>query len=110
MRILMATLTAGIVLAAGTPGRSADKEKALSHFKQGMEFLEEENFEKALSKFKKAYKYDPNYKLLYSIGQAEVGLGRHEDALDTFDRYLSDGGAKIKAKMRKKGLSCISSG
>jgi tetratricopeptide (TPR) repeat protein len=54
----------------------------------------------ALDEFQRAYAAVPHYGVLYNIGQAQLALGRGDEALRTFRRYLGEGSGAVEATRR----------
>ena len=80
---------------------AADEDaKAKDAFSKGSELFENEQFEAAAIQFKIAYKYKPSWKLLYNIGQCEVGAKRYGIALEAFEQYLVESGDEISLERR----------
>jgi hypothetical protein len=68
--------------------------EASRRFKSGVAFYKERNFAAALVEFKRAHELVPNYVVLYNIGQSARELKDYAGALDAFEKYLAEGGAK----------------
>ena len=104
MRI--AWMLVGLMLAAaavlGSPAafsqETAATEDAAVHFQKGVELFDEGEFEAALAEFHWAYSMKPHFAVLYNIAQCYYATGRHEKALEYFDRYVGDGGDQIPKK------------
>ncbi|MBI5535379.1 MAG: PEGA domain-containing protein [Deltaproteobacteria bacterium] len=73
------------------------KEEAQRRFEQGKELYEENDFRGALIEFRRAYQLAPNYKLLYTIAQVYYQLQDYASSLQTFEKYLADGGREVTA-------------
>ena len=56
----------------------------------------------ALLEFQRSYDLKPHFAVLYNVGQAQSVLGRSVEAVDTFERYLRQGGKAIKPARRKE--------
>ena len=67
--------------------------------------FEESNFTGALAEFRRAHAIAPSYRLLYNIGQVCYLLRDYPCALDSFSRYLSQGGAEIPAGAQGRGAA-----
>jgi len=76
------------------------------HFALGNDYYQEGKYASALSEYEKAYdlsldeKGKKNWKILYNRGQCLVMLGREPEAIDSFQRYLDEGGDQIDAARR----------
>jgi hypothetical protein len=100
--------TVAIVLAAWTALQAADPgapaarpptaeelSEATDRFQRATEMFEEQNLPGALAEFRRAYAIAPSYRLLYNIGQICYLMRDYPCALDSFSRYLSQGGSEI---------------
>ncbi len=85
-----------IALLAAPPA-FADKESeaAKIHFNKGVKLYKSDDFTGALVEFQKAYDVKEHYSVLYNIAQCLKGLERYREALETFERYLDEGGDEI---------------
>lgn len=101
-----------------------EKDSAVEQFDSGMRFLKEDNLDKAMRAFEKAYKGDksnPFYMSYYGMCKAtrggQIGLGlelctraikmefyRSELYLNLGKVYLAAGNKKVAIKVLKKGL------
>jgi hypothetical protein len=84
---------------ASAPSREA-KEEAQRRFEAGKDLYEENDFRGALIEFKRAYQLAPHFKLLYTIAQVHYQLQDYAASLQTFEKYLADGGREIAAARR----------
>ncbi len=66
--------------------------EASDHFKRGVEFSKDGDFEAALVEFKRAYELQPNFRVLYNLGQTSRELRDYAGALRSFEQYLKEGG------------------
>ncbi len=108
MRILLVTLTMGLVL-CGAPRLYADDDAAMAAFEDGKELFNAGRFTEAASAFGKANKLKPNWKLLFNIGQSEAAAKRSGLALEAFERYLTEGGDDIEQERRGEVLAEVES-
>ncbi len=74
--------------------------EASDHFKRGVEFSKDGDFEAALVEFKRAYELQPNFRVLYNLGQTSRELRDYAGALRSFEQYLKEGG--VDAPKRDK--------
>ena len=101
-RYLFALLFAlALVLGAGSAAAQAPSD-AGAHFDRGVSFFRDGDYTAAMVEFKKAYEIDPNYRVLYNLGQTSRELRDYAAALVWFEKYLAEGGAKIDADRKKK--------
>lgn len=86
-----------------TPGPdAAARKEASERFQRGVDLFHEEAFRAALVEFERAYELAPNYLVLYNIGQVKLQLGDYLGATQSYERYLVDGGTKVRADRRKE--------
>lgn len=85
------------VPAQAAPGDAASREEARGRFERGRELFEDGDYAAALAEFRRAYELAPNYRLLYNVGQVCFQVQDYPCALQSFTRYLADGGADIAA-------------
>jgi hypothetical protein len=78
------------------------KAKARQHFKHGVECFDERRFGDALSEFEQSYALVSVYSTLYNVGQVQVALGHPVEAVDAFEKFLTQGGASIAAEQRAR--------
>ena len=94
--IVLAVWTA---LAAGEPAArqptAEELSEATDRFQRGTEMFEEQNLPGALAEFRRAYAIAPSYRILYNIGQICYLTRDYPCALESFSRYLSQGGSEI---------------
>jgi hypothetical protein len=90
------------VAQAQTPSSTANASEAPAHFRRGVELYEEADFTAALVEFKRAYELNPNFKVLYNIAQSNYQLQNYAAALQTFERYLAEGGTNIPEERRNE--------
>lgn len=91
-----APLVPSTAVADGTAREEADK-----HFRQGVELYRRADFTAALVEFQRAHEIDAHYQVLYNVAQCQSQLQDWAGALKTFEKYLADGGHKLKLKRRK---------
>lgn len=85
--------------AAAEPTKEA-KEEASRRFLRGKELYNEGDYRTALVEFRRAYELAPNYVVLFNIGQVQQNVNDYAGALDSFEKYLIQGGANIDAKRK----------
>jgi len=106
MRLVIAVLALTIL-----PGVArADEEvtpqqfkESREHYRTGEEFMFEEDFSNAVAEFRMATRLDPHYTLAYySLGQANMALGRYENAATAYEgcRDTIEARAKLDAQRR----------
>jgi hypothetical protein len=80
-----------------TPAEIAE---AGDRFQRATEMFEENNLPGALAEFRRAQAIAPSYKLLYNIGQVCYLLHDYPCALESFSRYLVQGGSAVPPRRR----------
>jgi len=102
--LLAALALAGSPVAAQAAGKvdAAARKEARKHFARGVELLKDEQVAEALLEFQRSYDLKPHFAVLYNIGQAQSVLGRSVEAVETFERYLDQGGRAIKPARRNE--------
>jgi hypothetical protein len=94
--------------ASTTPAGQGDAAaQAAASFDVGMELFNEQNWSGALDAFELAYSLNPNYIVLFNIGACMRELQRYPEALDAFQRYLSEGGANVRPEKRAQAEEAI---
>ncbi|MGK3967249.1 hypothetical protein WMF38_24130 [Sorangium sp. So ce118] len=74
--------------------------EADARFRRGVELYNEADYGAALTEFRRAYALAPAYQVLYNVAGACYQLRDYACALRAFERYLTDGGARIAADRR----------
>jgi hypothetical protein len=105
VRSFLVFVTALLValLVAFSPGRAfaqTSPAEAESHFKRGVAFYQESDFQAALVEFKRAYELSKNWRLLFNVAQAEYQAHDYPEALNSFETYLREGGDKVPRARR----------
>jgi len=72
------------------------------HFNTANDLYNEGRYADALVEYDAAYELSHNYKILYNRGQCLVMLKREPEAIESFERYLKDGGTDVAADRRKQ--------
>ncbi|CAM3930012.1 TonB-dependent receptor [Corallococcus sp. ZKHCc1 1396] len=63
--------------------------EARRHFRNGMNLIEQKQFDEGIAELEEAYKIKPHPSVLYNIARAYQDAGRLGEALDAFKRYLA---------------------
>ncbi len=95
-------LALGVGVAAPARADEDPKKVAHQHYEAGADAMRKGNYDGARREFEAAYAASPNYRVLYDIAEAELGLGLPELALDAFQRFLTDGGDQVPPKQREQ--------
>lgn len=76
------------------------------HFALGNDYYQEGKYASALAEYDQAYELSTddkgkrNWKILFNRGQCLVMLGREPEAIESFERYLNEGGDQVDAARR----------
>jgi Tfp pilus assembly protein PilF len=73
------------------------REQARTRFDRGVQLYNDQEYERALIEFDRAYALAPSYHVLFNIAQVSAQLRKYAKAVKTFERYLEEGGAQIPA-------------
>jgi hypothetical protein len=76
--------------------------EASERFRRGVKLYKDGDFVAALVEFKRAYELEPNYRVLYNLGQTSRELKDYAPALQAFQRYLAEGGKEIPRKREEE--------
>ena len=77
----------------------ADQKEANTHFQRAVSLYSEADYRAALVEFKRAYEIAPHPSVLYNIGEAYYQLQNYAAALDTFEKFVADGGTTHKSEV-----------
>jgi len=83
------------------------KAEARARFERGVQLGHDGDYRQAAAEFQRAYELSPHYAVLYNLAQAQVALGQPVEAIDTFQRYLLEGGANVPADRRAEVQATI---
>lgn len=91
-------------LLGAAPAGAADAslEAAREHYNRGLDLASQGEYRRAADEFKAAYEASPHFATLYNIAQADLAIGRVQEAADAFRRYLVEGGDQIPAERREQ--------
>ncbi|MFO0661774.1 MAG: PEGA domain-containing protein [Polyangiaceae bacterium] len=89
----------GVGHASAAP-TSDELKEARKRFDAGITLFNEGDAQGALVEFRRAYSIDPRYQVLYNIARVLSALNEHAEALETYEKFLSDGGDKIAPSRR----------
>ena len=87
--LALAICLAGLVARAEPPGGESSRASAQARLVEGVALLKRADYAGALAKFQDAYRLVPSPNIHYDLALAYAGLGRSADALDAFERFLS---------------------
>jgi len=77
-------------------------DEAKRRYSQGIRFYEDGDYRLAANEFERAYKLSKSYKILYNIGQVHLQLNNYARAVDSLERYLSEGGKEVPDTRRRE--------
>jgi hypothetical protein len=109
MQRFLAFVLAIAVFAATMPAvaqvgpRTSQKQKmeeAQPHLQKAVELYDENDFANALIEFKRAYEIAQDWRFLFNVAQAAYQVSNYALALDSFQKYLSEGGAQVERKRK----------
>jgi hypothetical protein len=104
MRVSITIAALALLLAIGVNAAAQESEEARDLFNEAVVHFDSGRFEDAATAFRSAYKLNPSWKLLYNIGQCEAALKHYGLAIDSFERYLSEGGDEVQIERRDEVL------
>ena len=105
MRILVVISVAGLGLLLASAAGADESADAKAAFEQGKVLFNDGRFTEAADAFRAANDLNPNWRLLYNIGQSEAAGRRYGLALEAFEKYLSEGGDDVEAERQSEVLS-----
>ena len=80
----------------------ADRE-ADRHFKTGVELFDERKYAEALAEFEQAYALKPHPLVLINLAATHRALSQYDQAVDFYNRFLSEGEGKLGAADLERG-------
>lgn len=104
--VLALAIAMSSVASAQTPAAPKVSAEVNKHFTLGNDYYGEGKYASALAEYDQAYELSTdekgkrNWKILFNRGQCLVMLGREPEAIDSFDRYLVEGGDQIDPARR----------
>lgn len=91
--VLAALLALTPSLAFAQP--AAPDVQARAAFDRGITDVDAGRFANAVAAFEESYRLRPAAVVLYNLASAYTRLGRHQQAIATYERYLSEGGSRL---------------
>jgi hypothetical protein len=96
--------SAALTLALVAPSAHAQdvqvSDSARQHFKTGVAYMQDPDgarYEEAYREFKAAYADSPSWKILGNLAITSMKLERDGEAIEAYEKYLSQGGAQLDA-------------
>src|SRR5262245_21054253 len=90
LSVAIACAVAAVSPCAAFAQAAPPAEDAGSHFDRGVSFFKDGDYVAAMVQFKRAYELDPNFSVLYNIGQTARELKSYSEALTALERYLKE--------------------
>lgn len=91
VRSLLVTVALALALMRSSPVEAQDaKERARTSLVAGVDLLGKGDAAGALLRFQEAYQLVPSPKIFYNLGLAYAALGRPVEALEAFQKFLSE--------------------
>ena len=96
-----------VVFASAAAFAAQPDAKALAkeHFERGVDAYNDHRFADAVQEFNLAYQTSPAYAVLYNIAQVDAALGNSVEAVDAYERYLSQAGTSVSEGRRKQVIA-----
>lgn len=94
-------LLAMILTFPGQASAEVAHNEARQHFERGRQLEQAGDTPGALREFELAHELRPSFRLRRHIGRACESLGRLSEALNHYQAYLNDGGARVGARDRR---------
>ncbi len=97
MQPVFVIVTLGVILVFGSIVEAEEHvdAKAEATFKEGIEHFKRARYDAAAAAFQRANTLKPNWKIQYNIGQSEAAAKRYGLALQSFEKYMAEGGDDI---------------
>jgi hypothetical protein len=108
-----------LILSVAAPALAADvviNDEARAHFTAGVNLLQDPDgarYEEAYREFKAAYAASPSWKILGNLGISAMKLERDGEAIESYKKYLAEGGKQVEADERaqfQRDLSTLEAG
>jgi hypothetical protein len=103
--VVLAIAGASVVSTWAAPAHAADTAEANRHFQEGVELYGEGKFEEALVEFERAYEIAPHPLVLYNLAGTNRELSHYDDAIQYYERFLTEGEGKVSPELLEKGKS-----
>ncbi len=78
------------------------KAEARKHFDRGVALSQQKNYPEAVKELKRAYELNPDFAVLFELGEAYAAAGQPVQAADALGRYLGAGGTQIPDERRRQ--------
>lgn len=91
--IALAVLVTSALLTAGARADAASE--ARLRYDRALKFYEDGVYDAALVELTRAYELNPSYRIVYNIAQTRVAMRDYAGAIESFQRYLREGGGQV---------------
>lgn len=91
--IALTALVANALLAVGARADAASE--ARQRYDRALKFYEDGVYDAALVELTRAYELNPSYRIIYNIAQTRVAMRDYAGAIESFQRYLREGGGQV---------------
>lgn len=108
MRLITLALLACFLFPTAAAAQSkAAKKRAKSHVRLAIEFFKEGRYKNALEEMESAHKLVPMPAHIYNIARCYQELGNEYEALIHFEKYLDQGGDRVKVKRATQAVAAL---
>lgn len=101
--LLSLAVVAALAAPAAADDAAATKREADRHFKTGVKLFEESKYSEALAEFEQAYALASHPLVLYNLAATHRALSQYAQAVDFYNRFLSEGKGVVKPAQLAKG-------
>ncbi len=101
--LLSLAVVAALVAPAAADDSAATKREADRHFKTGVKLFDESKYSEALAEFEQAYALASHPLVLYNLAATHRALSQYAQAVDFYNRFLSEGKGVVKPAQLAKG-------
>ena len=102
-----ALLSLAVIASVAAPAAADDsataKREADRHFKTGVKLFEETKYSEALAEFEQAYALASHPLVLYNLATTHRALSQYSQAVDFYNRFLTEGKGVVKPAQLAKG-------
>lgn len=101
--LLSLAVIASVAAPAAADDSAATKREADRHFKTGVKLFEETKYSEALAEFEQAYALASHPLVLYNLASTHRALSQYSQAVDFYNRFLTEGKGVVKPAQLAKG-------
>jgi len=101
--LLSLAVIASVAAPAAADDSAAAKREADRHFKTGVKLFEETKYSEALAEFEQAYALASHPLVLYNLASTHRALSQYSQAVDFYNRFLTEGKGVVKPAQLAKG-------